>query len=178
MGHTTPPFPPFIRKIKRKQSLAPGHTPYPCQISPLFQGPGHKVGLDLFLAGTVLWEVSENWSPATVTSLVGGFDATFPTGEGGGGGETVPQRGSATGWSSLSFFGTLIHAVGWRRSGRDTVVLGNLGVAILQAVLQKENEASSLLSAPASPYPSVPPSSTKEDPFPSMGSSGTASSGT
>lgn len=173
-----PPFPPLIRKLKTKQSLAPRHTPYSCQISPLFQGPRHKVGLDLSLAGRVLWEVSENWSPATVRSLVGGFDATFPTGEGGGGGETIPQRGSATGWSSLSFFGTLIHAVGWQRSGGDTVVLENLGVAILQAVLQKENEASSLLSAPASPYPSVPPSSTKEDPFPSVGSSSTASSGT
>ena len=62
-------------------------------------------------------------------------------------------RVSATGWSSLSFFGTLIHGVGWRRSGRDAGVLGSLGMALLQAVLQKENEASSLLPVPASPVP-------------------------
>lgn len=82
-------------------------------------------------------------------------------------------RVSATGWSSLSFFGTLIHGVGWQRSGGDAGVLGSLGMALLQAVLQKENEASSLLPVPASP-----PSSKKENPFPSVGSSGTAFSGT
>lgn len=60
------------------------------------------MGLDLSLAGSVLWEVPEHWSPATVRSLLGGCDATFPAGEGGGAGEAIPQRGSATGWSPHS----------------------------------------------------------------------------
>lgn len=39
----------------------------------------------------MLWEVPENWFPATVRSLLGGFDASFPAREGGGAGEAIPQ---------------------------------------------------------------------------------------
>ena len=51
-------------------------------------------------------------------------------------------RVSATGWSSLSFFGTLIHGVGWQRSGGDAgVLIGRSGRELKSRALQEEGSS-------------------------------------